>query len=100
MLLYCCTSGVLYFCTFVERRAVPLLVAITTCAISNCFARPLLFFLCARFDWFVDIIFAIDLIVCFRTAYFLDDGRALVIVRETIGTHVGCTTAIVFSTNV
>ena len=75
-------------------------MAITTCAISNCVARPLLFFLCARFDWFVDIIFAIDLIVCFRTAYFLDDGRALVIVRETIGTHVGCTTAIVFSTNV
>jgi len=34
----------------------------------------------AAFDWFVDIAFAIDLILCFRTAYFLDDGRALVIV--------------------
>ena len=43
--------------------------------------------LVAIFDWFVDVMFALDLFLCFRTAYFLDDGRALVIVPKLIRLH-------------
>ena len=38
-------------------------------------------------DYVIDVIFAIDMVLCFRTAYFLDDGRALVIVPKLIATH-------------
>ena len=66
--------------------AVLILYSVILIPFRICFEQDSVGF-AAFFDGFVDVAFAIDLILCFRTAYFLDDGRALVIVPKLIRIH-------------